>query len=221
MCLLLVYTTQAACVPLTTRNRVTRVTSLSLIGLESRFQEPQTQFNKADLYTLLYVKWISTKDLLCRAGNSARCYVADRMGVELGGGWIHAYVWLSPFTETTRASLISCTPIRALQVALVVKNPPANAGDIRDGFDPRVRKIPWRRAQPPTPVFWPGESHGQRSLAGYSPWSRKEWGTTERHNTHTHTHTHTPYKTQSSKEKKAIFKMLSSRMPLRTKTCVS
>ena len=36
-------------------------------------------------------------------------------------------------------------------------------------FDPWIGKIPWRRAQQPTPVFLPGESHGQRSLAGYSP----------------------------------------------------
>ena len=36
-------------------------------------------------------------------------------------------------------------------------------------FDPRVRKIPWRRAWQHTPVFLPGESHGQRSLVGYSP----------------------------------------------------
>ena len=52
----------------------------------------------------------------------------------------------------------------------VVKNPSAKAGDIRDyGFNPWVRKIPWRRTQQPTPVFLPGKSHGQRSLAGYSP----------------------------------------------------
>ena len=38
----------------------------------------------------------------------------------------------------------------------------------RRGFDPRVGKIPWRRAGQPTPVFLPGESHGHRSLAGYS-----------------------------------------------------
>ena len=57
----------------------------------------------------------------------------------------------------------------ASQVVLVVKNPPANAGDVRDeGFNPWVRKIPWRAWQP-TPVFSPGESHGQRSLVGYSP----------------------------------------------------
>jgi len=59
-------------------------------------------------------------------------------------------------------------------VALVVKNPLANTGDKRHGFDSWVRKIPWRRKWQPTPVFLPGESHGQRSLTGYSLWSRKE-----------------------------------------------
>ena len=44
----------------------------------------------------------------------------------------------------------------------------------RHRFDPWVGKIPWRRAWKPTPVFLPGESHGQRSLAGYSPWGCKE-----------------------------------------------
>ena len=44
----------------------------------------------------------------------------------------------------------------------------------RQGFDPQVRKIPWRRAWQPTPVFLPGESHGQRSLVGYSPWGHKD-----------------------------------------------
>ena len=60
----------------------------------------------------------------------------------------------------------------------VVKNPPASAGDractVRRGFNPWVGKVPWRRAWQPTPVFLPGESHGQRSLVGYSPWGRKE-----------------------------------------------
>ena len=64
----------------------------------------------------------------------------------------------------------------ASQVALVVKNPAANAGDIRDvGFDTWVRKIPWRRPWQPTGVGFPRqESHGQRSLAGYSPQGPKE-----------------------------------------------
>ena len=47
------------------------------------------------------------------------------------------------------------------------KKPPTNAGDA--GSIPRSGKIPWRRAWQPTPVFLPGECHGQRSLVGYSP----------------------------------------------------
>ena len=44
----------------------------------------------------------------------------------------------------------------------------------RPGFHPWVRKIPWRREWQPTLVFLPGEFHGQRSLAGYSPWDATE-----------------------------------------------
>ena len=40
----------------------------------------------------------------------------------------------------------------------------------RLGFDPWVGKIPWRWEGLPSPVFWPGKFHGQRKLAGYSPW---------------------------------------------------
>ena len=49
--------------------------------------------------------------------------------------------------------------LKASQVVLMVKKPPANAGDVkRHGFDPWVRRIPWRKAWQPTPVFLPGES---------------------------------------------------------------
>ena len=44
----------------------------------------------------------------------------------------------------------------------------------RQGFNPWVRKIPWRSKWHPTPVFLPGESHGQRNLVGHSPWDRRE-----------------------------------------------
>ena len=57
-------------------------------------------------------------------------------------------------------------------VALVVKILPANAGDTRRGFSSWVGKIPWRRKWQPTPVFLPGESHGQRSLVDYSSQGR-------------------------------------------------
>ena len=56
----------------------------------------------------------------------------------------------------------------------------------RCGFSACVGKIPWRRAWQPTPVFLPGESHGQRSLAGYSPWGHKE---SDRTDVTSHTHT--------------------------------
>ena len=73
----------------------------------------------------------------------------------------------------------------APQVTLVVKNPPASAGDIRDRFHPWVGKIPWRRARQPAAVFLPGESHGQRSLAGYRPWGHTELDTAEVISMHT------------------------------------
>ena len=44
------------------------------------------------------------------------------------------------------------------QEVLVVKNTTANSGEMRHGFDPWVKKIPWKRAWKPTPIFLPGES---------------------------------------------------------------
>ena len=52
----------------------------------------------------------------------------------------------------------------------MVKNPPAVLETQAPSW---VGKTPWRRAWQPTPVFWPGEPHGQRSLAGCSPWGAK------------------------------------------------
>ena len=76
-------------------------------------------------------------------------------------------------------------PLWASQVVLVVKAPPAKCRRcMRYGFDPWVGKIPWRRAWQPTLVFLPGESHGQRSQAGYSPWGHKESDTTEQVSMH-------------------------------------
>ena len=55
------------------------------------------------------------------------------------------------------------------QVVLVVKNQPANVGDIKGvGLIPGWED-PWKSAWQPTPLFFPGESYGQRSLVGYSP----------------------------------------------------
>ena len=75
--------------------------------------------------------------------------------------------------------MLCCGASQATKVALVVKSLPASAGHKRRGFIPRVGKVPWRRAWQPTPVFLLGESHGQRSLAGYSPQGLKELDATD------------------------------------------
>ena len=65
----------------------------------------------------------------------------------------------------------------ASMVAQTVKNPPAmQETSVRSlGWE-----VCWRRAWQPTPVFLPGEFHGQRSLTGYRPWGHKELDMTER-----------------------------------------
>ena len=83
------------------------------------------------------------------------------------------------YTHGLHTHMHAHTYTRASQVALAVKNPPANAGDMRHRLDPWVWKISWRRAWQPTPVSLPREFHGQRSLVDYSPWGQKESDTTE------------------------------------------
>ena len=59
------------------------------------------------------------------------------------------------------------------------QNPPANVGRCkRHRFNLWIGKIPWRRKRQHTPVFLPGESHGQKSLVGYVPQGHKELDTT-------------------------------------------
>ena len=50
-----------------------------------------------DMYTLLYLKWITNKDVLYSTRNSAQRYVVAWLGREFGEEWIHVYVWLNPF----------------------------------------------------------------------------------------------------------------------------
>ena len=73
---------------------------------------------------------------------------------------------------------------RVSEVVLVVRKKKKKHLPILDRhkrcrLDPCIRKIPWKRAWQPTPVFLPGESHGQRSLVDYSPQGHKESDTTE------------------------------------------
>ena len=70
----------------------------------------------------------------------------------------------------------------------VSKESTCNSGDClqckKHGFNPWVGKIPWGREWQPTPIFLPGKSQGQKSVAGYSPWGHTESDTTERLNHH-------------------------------------
>ena len=92
----------------------------------------------------------------------------------------------------------------ASQVTLVVKNTPANVrGDQRCKFDLWVWKIPWRRAWQPTPVFLPGESHGQRSNRVHRITKNQTW--LKWISMHSHTTIHLKEKQSSHVCKKYIF----------------
>ena len=83
----------------------------------------------------------------------------------------------------------------------LVKNPPESrtcrrCGVDSCGFDSWVGTIPWRRTRPCPPVFFPGESHGQRSLEGYGLWGCKESDVTE------HIHTHRLYQGLSTNKER-------------------
>ena len=70
--------------------------------------------------------------------------------------------------------------LRKMRISLVAQMESVCLQWGRPWFDPWAGKIPWRRKWQPTPILLPGESHGWRSLAGYSPWGRKESDMTER-----------------------------------------
>ena len=89
--------------------------------------------------------------------------------------------------ETNTILYINCTSIKFLKKKEIRDFPGGSDGkesacnEGNSGLTPRLRSkgIPEREWQP-TPVFLPGESHGQRSLGGCSPWGHKELDTTER-----------------------------------------
>ena len=75
-------------------------------------------------------------------------------------------VWRLPKPHHSFLPLINI--LRGFLVALVIKNPPYQCRrHKRWGFDPWVKKIPWRAEWQPTAVFLSGESHGQRSLVSH------------------------------------------------------
>ena len=82
--------------------------------------------------------------------------------------------WIAHRCFYLELSWIECLLASIYGLPLVVKHLPAKAGDM--GLIPGWGIIPWWRKWQPTPVFLPGESHGQRSLVGYSPWGHKRIG---------------------------------------------
>ena len=106
--------------------------------------------------------------------------------------WITSnYILIFTMLKGPKLSISTFNPcsfiIGASQMVLMVKNclPMLK---MQCGFNPWIKKIPWKRKLHLTPVFLPGKSWGQKTLVGYNPWSlrvRQAWAYT-----HTHTYTH-------------------------------
>ena len=104
----------------------------------------------------------------------SRCRPIEKF-VSISGEILERILWRE-FVENLKFSLYPCkikehpVSLGAFQVALMVKNPAAHAGDIRDnGPIPESGRSPGGGSGHPTPVFLPGESHGQRIPVGYGP----------------------------------------------------
>ena len=99
-----------------------------------------------DMYTLLYLKWITNTTLQYSTRNSASCYVAAWMGGEFWGEWIHVHLFPDGSVVT---NLSTVHETQEMQVQSLGQE------------DLLVEKTVT------TPVFLPGKSQGQRSLEGY------------------------------------------------------
>ena len=109
--------------------------------------------------------YMYSRKLYSQPGQSAsyfppRVYTSEPQGYKALVGQIFIFLWAEVKWLSGKESTCKCRRWRR-------------------GFNPRVRKILWRSAWQPTPVFLPGESHGQGSLEGCSPWGPKELDTTE------------------------------------------
>ena len=98
--------------------------------------------------------------------------------VNSGSWWRTGRPGVLRFTGSQRVGHDWATDLIWSLMVLIVKNYPCRRHKTWR-FDPWVNKIPWRRAWQPTPVSLPGESHGQGSLMGYTPWGHTESDTTE------------------------------------------
>ena len=130
------------------------------------------------------------KKLNCQKLSVGTCYKNCRLTMTLPNNdnslSVQRWTWASTIE---RMKFVSSNMLEATQnigslVAHLVKETACQCR--RRGFNPWIGKFPWRRKWQPTPVFLPRKLHGQRSLAGYSPWGCKESDTTEHSCTHTH-----------------------------------
>ena len=122
---------------------------------------------------------------LCPWGSSRQEYLSRLLVPSLG---IFPTQGSNPYLPRCRQSLYYLRHHGSLLMAQRVKNLSAMQEAQVSHW---IGKITWRRGWLPTPVFLPGEFHGQRKLTGYSPWGCKELDSTEwLSHTHTHTHTH-------------------------------
>ena len=77
------------------------------LGLGRRGEGIAREFG-VDMYTVLYLKWITNKKLLNGTWDSTQCYVLVSMGGEFGEEWMRVYVWLSPFAVHLKQHNIVC-----------------------------------------------------------------------------------------------------------------
>ena len=106
-------------------------------------------------------------------GNPLQCSCLENPR-DRGAWWADVYGVTQSWTWLKRLSSSNSRRRRASQVVLVKVPGKESTCQCRRHrrcrFDPWVGKIPWRRKSQATPVFFPGKSHGQRNLAGHSPW---------------------------------------------------
>ena len=146
-------------------------TSAVLLHFPPVFYQELLNYGKADKTVL----WISTSPPSRHYSADALLHLLYHVSSPLSIHW--AILSFGAFQSKLQTSVLYLLPPKKLQLKMLSKNP-------NELFDQPNTSF-WRREWQPTPVFLPGEFHGQRRLVGYSPWGPKESDVTERL-THTH-----------------------------------
>ena len=143
---------------------------------EEQCQRPSKLLHNCTHFTCLLTVWSTTNmEDSSRNGNTRppacllrNLYSGQEATVRTRHGTAD---WFRVGKGVCQGHVLSPVYVTSIQVDQMVKNPPA----VQEVWVRLlIGKIPWRKAWQPTSVFLPGESHGQRSLVGYSPWGHKE-----------------------------------------------